>query len=201
MSEISYVRQEESKKTNQFTFESVLNRNLSLLGTQTLGLACHAEALTALAMPNNHPRAADVLELVRSHFTGIRTVGGEISTVLRSNLNVVAKLGENQGQMNEGGAQHNIDVRRNGTRAVEDLDAFSVRAQESVALPVSSDQVAATGFDARFRRSLGTSGCELSGTGVKKKKGAGLVGEFRSDQASVLVSLAPIVRSLTRTWY
>lgn len=108
-------------------------------------------------MADDDPRAANVLELVRTDLSGERTVLRVVAAVLRTDLDVVTQHTQRHRDVDVRDAKYNVDVGGDRSGLVKDLDPFDVLIVQSVAFPVTTDQVPAGSSDRVFgRRSLGT---------------------------------------------
>jgi hypothetical protein len=143
--------------------ESVLNGNLGLFGTQGLRLSGHTETLTAFRMTNDNPGAANILELVGSDLASVGTVAREVSTVLGSHLDIIAQGGKHHGEVKEGNTEDDVYIGGDRSGVIKDLDTLGIFRQETIALPVSSNQVTSSRVLIGRRRSLGASRGEFRG--------------------------------------
>mmetsp|Transcript_21483 Transcript_21483/g.37781 ORF Transcript_21483/g.37781 Transcript_21483/m.37781 type:complete len:227 (+) Transcript_21483:383-1063(+) len=136
--------------------QALIKGNLAFFGAQGLRLSGHSKSFTTFRVTDNDPGATDIFQLMRTDLSREGSVLGVVATILGSNFNVIAKHGQGHGDVNVRDAQDDVDVGRDGSGVVEDLDPFDVLVVEAVALPVSSDQVSTRTTDRVLgRRALG----------------------------------------------
>mmetsp|Transcript_19925 Transcript_19925/g.55396 ORF Transcript_19925/g.55396 Transcript_19925/m.55396 type:complete len:361 (+) Transcript_19925:520-1602(+) len=121
--------------------ESVVKGDLALVGTELLWLTCHTESLSSFGVSDDDPRTSEVLELVRSDFSSVGTVGCVDSAVLGTDGDIGTKHGQPQKQVWVRDAENDFHILRNGTCFIEDLHAFDTFRERAVALPVATDEV------------------------------------------------------------
>jgi len=136
--------------------------DLYLLGHKLAVLSGHTETLPALGVADADPDAANVLKLGGADLTGVGTLLLVGAAVLSSDGNVIPKLGKTERDVDEGGADGNLNVGGDGPGLVEGVDDLGEGSDGAVAFPVATDEVLA--FPLLGRAALGGPG----GTGKVK---------------------------------
>lgn len=136
--------------------ETSIEGDLDLLGNQVTVLSGHAETLPALGVADADPDATDVLQLGGADLAGVGTLLVVDAAILCSDGNVIPELGKAEGDVDEGGADGNLNVSGDGPGLVEGVDELGEGGNGAVALPVAADEVLALAF--LGRAALGRTG-------------------------------------------
>mmetsp|Transcript_49136 Transcript_49136/g.119069 ORF Transcript_49136/g.119069 Transcript_49136/m.119069 type:complete len:243 (-) Transcript_49136:48-776(-) len=117
--------------------------DLALFSTKCFGFSGHTESFTTFGVADDDPRTTNVLELVCTDLTRERTVLGVVSTVLCPDLDVITEHTQRHGDVDVRDTQDDVDVGRDGSGIVKDLDPFDVFVIQPVTFPVPTNQVPA----------------------------------------------------------
>mmetsp|Transcript_35083 Transcript_35083/g.71817 ORF Transcript_35083/g.71817 Transcript_35083/m.71817 type:complete len:237 (-) Transcript_35083:104-814(-) len=128
---------------SEHDLEASIKRDLDLLCDKLTVLPSHTEALAALGVADDDPRAARVDELRRADLPGVGAWLLVEATVLGGDLDVVTELGEAESNVEEGRSDGDLAVGGDGAGLVEGLDDGLRGLDGAVALPVAADEVLA----------------------------------------------------------
>ena len=120
--------------------------NLHLLGHKLAVLSGHTETLPAFGVADADPDTANVLQLGGADLTGVGTLLLVDAAILSSDGNVLPKLGKAERDVDEGGADGNLNIGGDGPGLVEGVDDLGEGGDGAVALPVATDEVLALSF-------------------------------------------------------
>jgi hypothetical protein len=127
--------------------EAGFNGNFALFGANLDWFTRHIESFTTFRMSDDHPRAADILDLEGTHFASVGTLRGIATTVLGADGNVLAELFQQHRDVKERAAHSDFDIVRDGTCLVEDFNKSFILGNGTVAFPVPSDKIATFTID------------------------------------------------------
>jgi len=99
---------------------------------------------------NAHPCATNVLELGSADLTGVSTFLGVYSSILCCNSNIITEFLKKERDVNVRSANGNLNVGRDGSSFVENLDKLFCRRDCSVAFPVTTNEIGAFSIGGRF---------------------------------------------------